>query len=351
MLYSHSLKLCKFLFLVILILVCTFLPVIVSVENEALTHVIEIPISTACTPPPPPVSSGKKHHSRRVVFADDLKGNTHKSMILDERHHIIMDWTPKAACTMMVDMFWNEMNITRGLSYPHNAFVHHYRASFYTKCGTISENMLESDKYYKFKVVRNPFNRAVSSYIHLMKHNLTRSILTGRKGNKKEDDIAVVNLSWDLLSFEEFLHLYDNLKHVRPELESYDNAAIAHFQPQSSEDELKRFNEQQKSIFNRIVHLENFDHEIALVNNDTHMNYSFPERFDSHVVKKTAQPDVYYGNISFAEFRNHRNYNYVDGIPADYGKFYNRRTKALVQSLFANDLKVYNYSFPFAKLY
>lgn len=338
----------KLLYNILICVMCvyTFLPVCAQ-DDKILSFVMDIPLST-CTPPDsltsPNATRGRSHVK---IFPHQLKGDTHQSMIVDEKRHIIVDWTPKSACTKVVEMFWKEMNITRGRNYPHAAFVHNYRPSFYLKCGTVSEDMLASDKYYKFKVVRNPFNRAVSSYLHLMKTNITHTILDGRKGKVFHIEEAQYEYPWNNLSFEQFLTLYK--ERIRPKLQiarihgKVPNSAIFHFESQSSVEEMKRFTAHQKSIFNRIVHLEQFDADIALVNFDTHMNYSYPKGVDVHVVKKSVQPDVYHGDRLFADLK--------DNIPFNYGKFYNGRTKALVQNIFANDLKIYNYSFPFLKLY
>jgi hypothetical protein len=147
-----------------------------------------------------------------------------------------MDWTPKAACTKAVEMFWNEMNITRGLYYPEDAFVHMYRHDFYKQCGTISQDMLESSKYYKFKVVRNPYNRAVSSYIHIMTTHLEMFNGTNLRLNNANVDKKSMLLD---LSFEAFLSLYiDEIHHTAAAAAAvhsgYINEAIYHFKPQAS---------------------------------------------------------------------------------------------------------------------
>jgi hypothetical protein len=100
-------------------------------------------------------------------------------MLLDEKRRVVMDWTPKAACTKAVEMFWIQMGISRGVYYPNSAFIHNYRNRmyFYSKCGHVGNDMLTIKQYYKFKVVRNPYNRAVSSFLHSMKTNIAHTII------------------------------------------------------------------------------------------------------------------------------------------------------------------------------
>jgi hypothetical protein len=75
------------------------------------------------------------------------------------------------------------------------------------------------------------------------------------------------------------------------------------------------------------------------------MNYSYPQRFGSHVARKFDHPpDIYHGNWTFSALHN-------NGIPGNYGMFYNRRTQKMVSDIFNDDLIVYNYSFPFDRLY
>src|SRR5438128_9625634 len=54
-------------------------------------------------------------------------------------------------------------------------WVHKYRSEvFYRKHGFVDLNRhLLSGKYFVFKVIRNPYDRAVSSYLHVMKYCLT----------------------------------------------------------------------------------------------------------------------------------------------------------------------------------
>ena len=115
-------------------------------------------------------------------------------------------------------------------------------------------------------------------------------------------------------------------------------------QPQSSDDEERDFYEKKTSMFDHIVHLESFEADIIVVNVATGRNYSFPSGEDPHVVAKIELNDTFQGNVPFHYFID-------NGIPLNYGKFYNRRTKQMVQNIFANDLKLYNYSFPFGRLY
>ena len=268
----------------------------------------------------------------------------HYGMLLDEKHHIIMDWTPKAACTKAVEMFWNEMGIYRGVHYPQDAFVHNYRKNYEKVCGSVTKQMFNSNKYYKFKVVRNPYNRAVSSYLHIMKNRIGHKFANKNTAQGQND--ANREHPWNNLSFEEFLRLY--ITTVHPLLKNdpgMRNSALIHFQHQCLEEEVTFYNHNKKSIFNRIVHAEKFDEDISLVNGDTRMNYSYPIRDDPHVAEKSAVADIYLGNHNYTDLLSHHQ------VPNNYGKFYNNESRKLVAMIFSDDLKLYGYDYPFDEVY
>lgn len=269
-----------------------------------------------------------------------------REMLLDEKHHIVMDWTPKAACTKMVEMFWNEMNITRGVFYPHESFVHNYRTDFYEKCGRVDPDIFNSDAYYKFKVVRNPFDRAVSSYIHLMKTNIMPFILDGGSTHTNMRNISDTNEfeRWKDMSFEELLEFYLTRVLMERRRVKLQNVALYHFVPQFRPEEWDSYRFNTTPVFDHIVHLETFEQDIAVVNKATGRNYSYPIGFDAHVVGKIEKDDTYQGDKPY-------HYFVENGVPSKYEKFYNAKSERLVEEIFARDLKIYGYKFPYDRFY
>ena len=262
-------------------------------------------------------------------------------MLLDDKHKIIMDWTPKAACSKSIEMFWNEMKIVRGIHYPQDGVVHDYRTHFKKACGAVTESMLNSSQYYKFKVVRNPYDRAVSSYLYMMKRKFAHTLLD-KPGRPWEP----INHPINDLSFVELLrHFIDKVRPRHEKGRVSRNIALAHFIPQSSKYEVEEFKKHKKSIFNRIVHVEKFNEDISRVNKDKKRKYSFPAGKDPHEQKKFSVPDIYLGNHNYSYLINN------DLIPNNYGNFYNEETKLLVETIFASDLEIYGYEFPFHKVY
>jgi hypothetical protein len=110
--------------------------------------------------------------------------NIFNDMLKDSSKHIIMDWSRKAACTEMVARVLQNMNIYQDINYTGSS--HQYRTNiFYDKYGHVENKELYSDKWYKFKVVRNPYSRAVSSYYAVMTTPETTAYLFSK--NKEID--------------------------------------------------------------------------------------------------------------------------------------------------------------------
>jgi len=240
------------------------------------------------------------------------------TMVKNTEKKIMMDWTPKAACSVMVAMFFDSMNIRQGVNY--TGFVHAYRREvFYSRFGRVTEEEFMNPSWYKFKVVKNPYDRMVSSYIQVMRTEEADSFF---KHN--------VTLRYNA-SFEQFVTIY----------ESFRKGFSGHVDPQSSEMEWKAHNSNVK-LFNQIVRVEHFDTEIKKVNNDTGMNYAVGKYRDEHnAIRYNHDPTIFYGNVPFDFFKAGDNVSY----PSSYKVFYDAALRKAVESIFKKDLILYGYSF------
>jgi hypothetical protein len=67
----------------------------------------------------------------------------------------------------LLQCFFESLHIYQDVNY--TGFVHDYREKhFYKLYGYVTADEVASSNWYKFKVVRNPYSRAVSSYFHTM---------------------------------------------------------------------------------------------------------------------------------------------------------------------------------------
>ena len=81
----------------------------------------------------------------------------------------IIRWTPRSGCTSVVKQWFDELGILEeALKY--DPWVHKFRLSvFYDRFGRVMDHHLQSNDFIKIQYVRNPYDKAVSSYIHACK--------------------------------------------------------------------------------------------------------------------------------------------------------------------------------------
>lgn len=261
-----------------------------------------------------------------------MDSNDHRQTALDlvdYRRRIVMSWTAKAGCTIAVKMFLHDMGLREGIEY--TGWVHHFREKyFYKLCGSRSECIYNSDAYYKFKVVRNPYDRAVSSYIHAM----STMALKGRFITATMPHIS----NKQGMSFKDFIR-YLELSMPKPLEQNFNG--FGHIHKQSYNFEFLHWLQTGQNPFNRIVKLENLETDIALVNQEA--STSFFVNFSSHHYAKRMDKEQYHyvGDVPWHALKH--------DIPKDYGNFYDSDDEERIARIFYTDIWMYNYSFPFTR--
>lgn len=87
-------------------------------------------------------------------------------------------WSPKAACTTAISWaFLHNGLLPEALAYSH--WIHHYRLRQYQKTERYLSRLrqVETRSRHAIKIVRNPFERAVSSFVHAYRHGYEDSAL------------------------------------------------------------------------------------------------------------------------------------------------------------------------------
>ena len=223
--------------------------------------------------------------------------------------NILIDWTPKSGCTTVCKMIFKYLGILdEALKY--SKWIHDYRMhKYYSKYGEIDKESLLHGKYSKYliiKFVRNPYSRAVSSYIHAMK------------------SIKLIELiGLDNISFIHFLTLIRNKNitveegHWRIQKLSYEN------------------DNNKKNLNIKYIKIENIKDELNILkkNNNIDLYYDFTS---NHHIKKKDNINKFVGNIKFKNLNNK--------FPK-YRYFYNDKIRKLVEEIYFNDIKTYNYSY------
>jgi hypothetical protein len=239
--------------------------------------------------------------------------------LIDNTHKILMEFSPKAACTSAIVMFTGHMGFRYGIEY--TGWPHTFRDNYLIeRCGRATPCMYESKEWFRFKIVRNPFDRAVSSYIHIMRYPVLRDKVVPRKDRTT-------------LSFSKFLSL---LEKISPkDMQGY---AGAHGGYQSQPYERLFYGRADVVIFHEIIQTENPLPAIERINKRLGTNFTIGFKGHHHADRKEGL-EKFVGNMSWSDLK--------DQIPKNYGLFYNSELKLKVHQIFLWDILLYNYTFPY----
>lgn len=206
-----------------------------------------------------------------------------------------MLWSPKAGCTCAVRMMFDHMGILDE-ALKKSAWVHDFRPIFYNRYGIPTKKELKN--WFVFKIIVNPYKRAVSCYGHCLKQQR----LLGDNQN---------------ISFHEFLRLVKNQK--------LDPRDIYHTRPQYIKGE--------ELVINEYIRLENVDHDIdEKINRRFDLQLKMPSESPHHREKK-----------DYEQFLGETLYYDITIFPQSYANFYNDEIKLLVDELYKDDIEMYGY--------
>jgi hypothetical protein len=224
----------------------------------------------------------------------------------------IIDWTPKAGCTIVKKIWFDYMDVLNE-ALKHEIFdetgrlikgwVHNFDPIFLKRFGGATSGELESNNFIKIKYVRNPYDRAVSSYIHGCLHKLFE------------------NCEYMNPSFYEFLELLINKKLCI-------NAGGNHWMIQNRNPNIK---------YDEIIKIENLENETKKLNQKYNINLKF--NFESsHHVKKKNKIDKFF-NVPAFDIKKYRE---KQEVPT-YDSFYNDEIKEMVYEIYKTDIEAYGY--------
>jgi hypothetical protein len=226
---------------------------------------------------------------------------------------LILFWTPKSGCTTFNKWFFFQIGLLEKVNEVKNGKPHSYRSFVYRKEPEYSQqltaNLLETKKD-TYKLVRNPYRRAVSSFLHTISHTWLLRVFN-----------SDVNKG---LSFKQFLY---HLKSLGSDIYQLDR----HIAPQYIEGE-ERF-------IKNYIYLENFTNQIRKIEEKygllssplsqlSNSSHHFSNRmvFEGDYAEKILTKELYKGKFP------------------TYKSFYNKETKKLVEEIFKKDFEVYKYN-------
>lgn len=227
--------------------------------------------------------------------------------LIDRERKVIMDWSPKGGCTIVIKMFYRRMGLLKK-ALETDKWVHEYRMfHFFNDHPTFKEDFERSD-FFKFKVVRSPFTRVVSSYLHTIRnesmHQPVKKVLGKWSAN---------------ISFSKYLNFLEkiDLKEADP-----------HYAFQTKHFEEQGFN------FDRIVKLESLHEGIHEINQTMRVGYNLEGISSPHHVKKNEE-------LKFEAFN--KRYSKIKNDVPSYHNFYNAELVEQVKRIYKLDLEMYSY--------
>ena len=235
----------------------------------------------------------------------------HSQGLIDENNKLILLWTPKAGCTTAVIMMLRHMNLLNEALKIH-PFVHNYRPKFYEKYGHVTLKHLLSKKYFVIKVIRNPYDRAVSSYLHIL------------ESWRRFIDID--------MSFTAFLRLVRK-KFNTPKIVGYVRTiALVHG--------CRQYVKGEELYIRKYIKLEN-PVAIKQINKQLKINLDITVNDKKLIPHHHKHSDIestkYLGDIQFSKLPTL--------LPKTYKSFYNDTTKKLVEIIYGKDIQKYEYQF------
>ncbi len=229
--------------------------------------------------------------------------------LIDPVNKVVMDWSPKVGCTILTKMFFRQMGILeKALEY--HSWIHEYRMHVFNKETPTHLSDILNPENFTFKVVRNPYKRAVSAYIHTMKKSVMHPPVAGILKRKDAN-----------ISFEQFVEFL-----FKSDLTTCDH----HYALQKKYIEFDH-----PGCFRKIVHLENLDQGIREVNQEGKQHFDLTGLSSHHHAAITN------GFIKNAD--QIRWSDLAEQIPPHLS-FFNTELADKVQHLYKEDFKDYGYS-------
>jgi hypothetical protein len=233
--------------------------------------------------------------------------------LINHQKRIIMDWSPKAGCTVLTKMFFRNMGLLEeALSF--DPWVHEYRMKVFSVNHPVTRADYKNPEFYRFKVVRNPYSRVVSSYIMVMKDARLQYL---HKTIKKTLWRWNVNISFS--TFVKFLSKVD-IKSCDP-----------HYSQQK-----KYFEDEIADCFDQVIKLENLNGEIAELNRRKSLDFDLTGLTSWHHTSKNENIKENVAKKPWSKIK--------DRIP-HYGYFYTDELIEKVYKIYKEDFTAYNYSY------
>jgi hypothetical protein len=227
---------------------------------------------------------------------------------------LLLFWSPKSGCTTLIKWFFFQIGLLQK-AIDYNPSVHLYRVDIYEKQENYKLKIIEQlmgDKKDVYKLVRNPYSRAVSSFLATSTNGaILNQIAPGLHNG---------------LSFKKFLYIIKDIG-VKKDLIDVHIA--------------QQYVEEEELFIQNYVHLEHFTTSIRNIEK----KYNLLESPIQNIIKSPhhrAQQMTDYGKQTFAEVNMSLKTLY--GVLPEYKNFYDEETRDLVREIFKKDFEKYGYN-------
>ncbi|MEH6515827.1 MAG: sulfotransferase family 2 domain-containing protein [Halioglobus sp.] len=236
-----------------------------------------------------------------------------------ENKDVAVMWSAKSGCTFAVKWFFSQRGqLSEAIA--HSSWIHDYRTQVYRKSDQFMAGVhrAEYGKMRYVRLVRNPFSRAVSSYLHMVRtvgdHAFHRP-LNEFLGRDVEDQPGLT-----FVEFCEFLLATDVARcdiHYKQQAHILETSGLI--------------------AIDDVVHLESLESEWGpLIRRYKLAPASIAELSQSHHNTKRASSEQFVGDTPFLRTEE-------DVYPA-FNAFYNEQIMEKVVAVYAEDFARYGYS-------
>ena len=253
---------------------------------------------------------------KRARIHEACKGPNHPLFLEDKDVAVI--WSAKSGCTFAVKWFLLQRGeLDQALAYSN--WIHDYRTQVYRKSPAYQAGVhrAEYGKFRYLRLVRDPFARAVSSYLHMIRtvgDHAFHAPFNEFLGRDIEDREGA-----SFADFCEFLLAIDTAR------------CDVHYRRQAHPMEVDGLID-----IDHIIHLENLSAELAPVARKYGLkHYSVEELSASHHNTRRSQSDSFVGDLVFRRTE--------EDVYPDFRAFYNNELAAKIEHVYSEDFARYGY--------
>jgi len=252
------------------------------------------------------------------------------NFIKDPTNKIIFTYHQKAGSTTFLKMFFKNLgilDIAEAYDKSGANWIHHYRTEEYQKNNNIEPEDLFSGEYKLIKIVRNPYYRAVSSFI-----SAHFNVVESAEYNKGEDITKIKRFN-----------LRDYI--IAQHLDNSTNSFYNYYKILKDVDGLKsdQHIDKQKCLFedyiklDEIIKLEELENKIDYLNDKYNLNFQFIRKSSHHI---TINKEL----CQFVGYDHWDSPSCKMNVPP-YNFFYNDdKIKNLIYELYQDDIQIYDYN-------